>query len=80
MDLDFFWDSDGNKLYDDSYIRKFALCLNNSMNNIKVLTIALSPDCIPGSHLKEKWNNVIHVLDILKIDLRCLSESDLNIK
>ena len=72
LDLDFFWDENLDKMYDDEFIRDFAIRLNRAMPNIKVLTIALSPDCVGGNGMNEKWNNVINVLNIFKEEL-CLS-------
>lgn len=40
--------------------------MNSAMQNIKVLTIALSPDCVGGNGMNEKWDNVIKVLNIFK--------------
>ena len=66
LDLDFFWDEDLDKIYDDEFIRDFARRINSAMPNIKVLTIALSPDCVGGNDMNEKWSNVIEVLNIFK--------------
>ena len=69
IDLDFFWDEDLDKIYDDEFIRDFARRINSAMLNIKVLTIALSPDCVGGNDMNEKWSNVIEVLNIFKEEL-----------
>ena len=74
VDLDFFWDFDGVKVFDNQFIRDFAKRLNSTMNNIQVLTIALSPDCIGGVCWKDKWKNVIKVLDIMKNEIRYLTD------
>lgn len=66
LDLDFFWDKDLDKIYDDEFIRDFSRRINSAMPNIKVLTIALSPDCVSGNDMNEKWSNVIEVLNIFK--------------
>ncbi len=69
LDLDFFWDSDKVKIFHNQFIRDFACRLRNSLRNIKVLTIALSPDCVGGDSLKMKWENVLEVLTIFKEEL-----------
>lgn len=66
LDLDFFWDENLDKIYDDGFIRDFARRMNSAMQNIKVLTIALSPDCVGGNGTSEKWDNVINVLNIFR--------------
>ena len=77
IDLDFFWDSEGIKVFDNQFIRDFAKRLNCAMNNIRVLTIALSPDCIGGVSLRDKWKNVIDVLNIFKKEIQYLKECPL---
>ena len=74
IDLDFFWDFDGIKVFDDQFIRDFARKLNSAMNNIQVITIALSPDCIGGDCWEEQWKNVIKVLDIMKNEICYLTD------
>lgn len=69
LDLDFFWDESKIKIFDEQFIRDFARHLNKAMPNIKVLTIALSPDCVGGNGMNEKWDNVINVLNIFKEEL-----------
>lgn len=69
LDLDFFWDDDSNVLYDEESIRDFAQRINKALPNIKVLTIALSPDCVGGNCLKEKWENALGALNIFKEEL-----------
>jgi hypothetical protein len=44
------------------------------MNNIQVITIALSPDCIGGDCWEEQWKNVIKVLDIMKNEICYLTD------
>jgi hypothetical protein len=39
------------------------------MKGIKVLTIALSPDCVAGDNMQQKWNNVVDVLKIFEDEL-----------
>ena len=74
IDLDFFWDFDGVKVFDDQFIKDFAKRLNSTMNNIQVLTIALSPDCVGGICWKDKWKNVLSVLNILKTEIQYLRD------
>lgn len=74
IDLDFFWDFDGVRIFDNQFIRDFAKKLNNAMENIQVITIALSPDCIGGNNWKDKWNNVFEVLNIMKMEMQYLRE------
>lgn len=74
IDLDFFWDFDGIKIYDNQYIDDFARIINASMNNIQVLTIALSPECIGGNNIEEKWRNVKEVLGVMKREIKGLSD------
>ena len=69
LDLDFFWDENKTKIYDTQSISDIANSLKKAMGNIKVLTIALSPDCISGIRLEDKWRNVIEVLNIFNEEL-----------
>lgn len=57
------------KIFDEQFIRDFARRINRSMASIKVLTIALSPDCVAGKSMPEKWNNVLDVLKIFQEEL-----------
>lgn len=56
FDLDVFFchDYDSVKIFSDSYIRKVARQLQEAMDNIQVLTIAISPDCLEGKGMKKK--------------------------
>lgn len=74
IDLDFFWDYDGIKVFDDQFIKDFANRIDGAMKNIQVLTIALSPDCIGGGSIDEKWKNAKCILDIMKCEIRHLVE------
>ena len=58
LDLDYFFDREGMQIYTDDYIRTFAQDLYNALDNIAVLTIAMSPECCGG------WENSVHVLKI----------------
>jgi len=43
IDIDFFWDFDGTKIFDNQFINDLGKRIIKGMNNIQVLTIALSP-------------------------------------
>lgn len=70
LDLDYFFNDKGMILFSEQYIRAFAENLKKSMNNVAVLTIALSPECC-GS-----WKNAFHILDIItqEIDMEINEE------
>lgn len=53
LDLDFFWDKNGKKIFDDYFINNLGIVLGNAMKNIQILTIALSPKWCGG------WKNAI---------------------
>lgn len=53
IDLDFFWDFNGTKVFDDQFIRDMGKRISDAMNNIQVITIALSPSCCGG------WGNTL---------------------
>ena len=53
LDLDFFWDKNENRLFDDQFINNLGIVIGNAMKNIQVLTIALSPLWCGG------WKNAI---------------------
>ena len=74
IDLDFFWDSEGVKIFDDEFIRDLGKRINNALDNIQVLTIALSPDCVGGANMSEKWGKAIDALYILKEEIDGLEE------
>ena len=44
------------------------------MDNIQVLTIAISPDCLAGKDMKSKWDNGFRVLELLSEHLYGLWE------
>lgn len=61
LDLDYFYYSDDNDCFQiltDEYIRTLAVKFRENMNQIQVLTIALSPECCGG------WDNSIHALNV----------------
>lgn len=76
LDLDvFFCHEYGHvRIFSDSYIRTFARLLQNAMSNIKVLTIAISPDCLEGQKMKEKWDSGFRVLRIMAEEIDALHE------
>ena len=53
IDLDFFWDNDTIKVFDDQFINDLGKRICNALNNIQVLTVALSPSCCGG------WSNAL---------------------
>ena len=65
LDLDYFYNSDGMRLFSDEYIQAMASDINKAMDRIAVMTIALSPECCGG------WENAIRIFNLLadKIDL-----------
>ena len=69
IDLDFFFDEDRNRLFDDEMIMNMANQINKNLRNIEVLTICLSPECC-GQNSLEGWKRSIEALDIFcsKID------------
>lgn len=74
LDLDFFWDYDGVKLFDDEFIKDLAARIQRAMQNIQVLTIALSPECIRGWDLERGWADVLKVLEIFKQEIPSLQD------
>ena len=77
IDLDYIWDSEGIKIFDEDFIRDFAKRINMAMDNIQVITIALSPDCIGGDRMYQKWENVIRVFNILRQEIDGLEECEI---
>lgn len=78
LDLDMFFYHDGGdvrlQLFSDDYIREVGKLLQNAMDNIQVLTIAISPDCLAGKDMKSKWDNGFRVLELLSEHLYGLWE------
>lgn len=76
LDLDVFFTSQYPhiKLYSDKYIRHIAKLLNENMNKIQVLTIALSPDCVDGEDIKGKWINSFQILKIMSEEIDDLKD------
>lgn len=77
LDIDVFFTETPQhiQLFSDDYIRLIAKSLNYSLrNNIQVLTIALSPDCIAGEQYKEKWDNAFRILKIMSEEIKCLKD------
>ena len=73
----FFYHDGGDvrvQLFSDDYICEVGKLLQNAMDNIKVLTIAISPDCLAGKNMKEKWDNGFRVLELLSEHLYGLLE------
>lgn len=76
LDLDVFFchDYDHVRIFSDSYIRSFARQLQQAMDNIQVLSIAISPDCLEGKRMKDKWDSGFRVLRIMAEEIDALQE------
>ena len=44
------------------------------MDNIQVLSIAISPDCLEGKRMKDKWDSGFRVLRIMAEEIDALQE------
>ena len=75
LDLDFFFDEECNKLFDDEYIISLANKFKQNNDRIQVLTICLSPECC-GKDLADGWSNAIHVLDTFMRELGISDKED----
>lgn len=71
LDLDVFYTihSPHIQLHSDEYIRYIAKLINDNLKNIQVITIALSPDCMGGEGMIEKWDNSFRILKIMSEEL-----------
>lgn len=68
LDLDVFFyhfDDVHVQLFSDDYIKEIGKLLHKAQDKIQVLTIAISPDCLAGKDIKEKWDNGFRVLGLL---------------
>ena len=76
FDLDVFFchEYDHVKIFSDSYIREVARLLQEGMDNIQILTIAISPDCLEGKGIKNKWASGFRVLRIMAEEIDALQE------
>lgn len=63
IDLDYFFNEDGMQLFTDDYIRSTIQNLNQKMDKVAVLTIALSPECCGC------WDNAIRIINIVAKEL-----------
>ena len=73
LDLDVFYTSGSHiQLFSDDYIRRIAEILQSNMDKIAVLTIAVSPDCLGGDGMSEKWANGMRLLKVISDKLECL--------
>ncbi len=70
LDIDYFFDDKCMPLYSEEYIRAFAQHLNDAMENIAVLTIALSPECCGG------WEQAFRVYEIVAKELDVIDSYD----
>lgn len=75
LDLDVFYTSDSHiKVFSDDYIMRIAELLQQCFENIAALTIAISPDCLGGDEMSDKWANGFHLLQIMSERLECLKD------
>lgn len=75
LDLDVFYTSDSHiKVFSDDYIMRIAELLQQNFENIAALTIAISPDCLGGDEMSDKWANGFHLLQIMSERLECLKD------
>ena len=74
LDLDVFYTGGDShiQLFSDDYIRRIAEILQKKLGNIAALTIAISPDCLGGEEMKDKWANGMRLLRIMSEKLECL--------
>ena len=74
LDLDVFYTvSSKIQLFSDDYIRIVAAALQKNIKNIAALTIAISPDCLGGKEMCDKWANGFRILKIMSEQLECLN-------
>lgn len=75
LDLDVFYTGESHiQLFSNDYIGRIAEILKSNMGNIAALTIAISPDCLGGKEMSEKWANGFRLLEIMSKELTCLNE------
>lgn len=76
FDLDVFicHEYDHVKIFSDNYIRKVARLLQEGMDNIQTLTIAISPDCLEGENMKDKWNCGFRILRVMAEEIVALQD------
>ena len=76
LDLDVFFchEYDHVQIISDRYIREVAKLLQKAMKNIQVLTIAISPDCLEGKRMKERWESGFRLLRLLAEEIDALQE------
>lgn len=73
LDLDIFYTVYSKiQLFSDDYIRIVAASLQRNIKNIAALTIAISPDCLGGKEMDDKWANGFRILKIMSEQLECL--------
>lgn len=69
IDLDYFFNDKGMRLFSDDYIQAMAFDINKAMDKIAVMTIALSPECC-GS-----WENAIRVFNLFADKIDAIDEN-----
>ncbi len=72
LDLDYFFNDKGMRLFSDDYVLAFASDINKAMDRVAVMTIALSPECCGG------WENAIRVFNLLADKIDLIDENPLN--
>lgn len=67
LDIDYFFDNERMPIFSKEYITTFAKNLNAAMENIAVLTIALSPECCggwePAFYVYKNIANELEIID-----------------
>lgn len=75
LDLDVFFTGNSYiQLFSDDYIRLIAEIFQSNLKRIEVLTIAISPECLGGKELYDKWENGFRILKIMSEKLNCLKQ------
>lgn len=75
LDLDVFYTGDSHiQLFSNDYIRRVAELLQNNLGRIAALTIAVSPECLGGNSLSNKWDNGFRLLEVMSDKLTCLKD------
>lgn len=70
IDLDFFYVYESIMLFSKDYIRLIARKISESMHNIAVVTVALSPDYMPGEDMRDKWKRSIDLLELMSEEIQ----------
>ena len=66
LDLDVFYTENSHiQLFSDDYIRRVAEILQDNLSSIVSFTIAISPECLGGKNLRQKWEHGFRVISIM---------------